>query len=112
MAFIQANILVLLHPFIPFFTEKVWRDFKFNNHFKKSLMYKDWNIVKQSNFKASYYKIDWLINAVTSIRSTKVDLNVSPGSFIDISTTELNSEKISIINDNLELFKIYINCYF
>ena len=37
--------------------------------------------------------------------STKVDLNVSPGSFIDISTKELNSNKIAIINDNLGIFK-------
>ena len=32
-------------------------------------------------------------------------MNVSPGSFIDISTNELNSSKISIINDNLDVFK-------
>ena len=50
-------------------------------------------------------KIDWLINLVSSIRSTKVGLNVSPGSFIEISTSELNSEKTSIINDNLSVFK-------
>ena len=42
---------------------------------------------------------------VTSIRSIKVDLNVSPGSFINISISELNSNKISIINDNLDVFK-------
>ena len=85
-AFIQANILILLHPFIPFFTEKVWQDFKFNNYFKKPLMFKDWDIKSQSSFNKSYNKIDWLIDLVTSIRSTKVDLNISPGSFIDIST--------------------------
>ena len=33
-SYIQANILILLHPFIPFFTEKVWQDFRFNNYFK------------------------------------------------------------------------------
>jgi valyl-tRNA synthetase len=104
-AFVQANILILLHPFIPFFTEKVWLDFKFNDYFKTSLMFKNWNILKRSSFKKSYNKIDWLINFVTSIRSTKVDLNISPGSFIEISTNELNSEKKSIINDNLSVFK-------
>ena len=105
LSFIQANILILLHPFIPFFTERVWQDFKFDNYFKTPLMFKDWNIKSQSTFNKSYYKIDWLIYLVTSIRSTKVDLNVSPGSFIDISTNELNSNKISIIDDNLSLFK-------
>ena len=37
-AFIQANILTILHPFIPFFTEKNWQDFKFSNSFKTPLM--------------------------------------------------------------------------
>ena len=104
-ALIQANILVLLHPFIPFFTEKVWQDFKFNNFYKKPLMLKDWNIKSQSNFNPSYNKIDWLIDLVTNIRSTKVDLNVSPGAFIAISTAELSSNKTNIINDNLIVFK-------
>ncbi len=104
-AFIQANILVLLHPFIPFFTEKVWKDFKYNNFFKTSLMFKDWNIEKQSNFDKSSKKISWLIKLVSNIRSAKVDLNVSPGSFIDISLEELSLEKSKIINENVELFK-------
>ncbi len=104
-AFIQANILILLHPFIPFFTEKVWQDFKFANYFKKPLMFKDWNLKSQSSFNNSYSKIDWLIDLVTNIRSTKVNLGVSPGSFIDVSTAELTSSKKSIINDNLNVFK-------
>ena len=104
-AFIQANILILLHPFIPFFTEKVWQDFKFINYFKTALMFKNWDVKSQSSFNKSYNKIDWLIDLVTSIRSTKVDLNISPGSFINISISELNSNKISIINDNLDVFK-------
>ena len=104
-AFIQANILILLHPFIPFLTESVWQDFKFSNYFKAPLMFKDWDVKFQSSFNKSYNKIDWLIDLVTSIRSTKVDLNISPGSFIDICTDELNFNKISIINDNLNVFK-------
>jgi len=104
-AFIQANILILLHPFIPFFTEKVWQDFKFINYFKTALMFKNWDIKSQPSFNKSYNKIDWLIDLVKNIRSIKVDLNISPGSFINISISELNSNKISVINDNLDVFK-------
>ena len=104
-AYIQSNILILLHPFIPFFTEKVWQDFNFGRHFKSPLMYKNWELKKQSNFNKSYKKIDWLIELVASIRSTKVDLNVSPGSFIDISTEELSPIKATILKDNLVVFK-------
>jgi len=105
LSFVQSNILILLHPFIPFFTEKVWQDLKFSNYFKKSLMLKSWDIKPKQTFNKSYSEIDWLIDLVSNIRSTKVDLNVSPGSFIDISTSELNSKKISLINDNLSVFK-------
>ena len=104
-AFIQANILILLHPFIPFFTERVWLDFKFNNYFKTSLMFKDWNIPKQSGFDKSHNKIEWLINLVSNIRSTKVNLEVSPGSFIDVSIEELSLVKKGIIYDNGSVFK-------
>ena len=68
-------------------------------------MFKSWDIKPKHSFKKSHSKIDWLIDLVTNIRSTKVDLNVSPGSFIDISTSELNSKKTSLINDNLSVFK-------
>jgi len=105
LSFVQSNILILLHPFIPFFTEKVWQDFKFSYYFKKSLMFKSWDIKAKQSFNKSYRKIDWLIDLVTNIRSTKVDLNVSPGSFINISTSELDPKKTTLINDNLGVFK-------
>jgi valyl-tRNA synthetase len=104
-AYIQANILILLHPFIPFFTEKVWQDFKFEAYFKKPLMFKDWNIKSQLRFNKSYTQIDWLIDLIANIRSTKVNLNISPGSFINVCTSELHSDKRHIIDDNLIVLK-------
>ena len=106
-SYIQSSILILLHPFIPFFTEKVWLDFDFGSYFKSPLMFKDWNLSTKltPSFNQSYKKIDWLIHLVTNIRSTKVDLDVSPGSFIDISINELNKNRRGIIEDNLNVFK-------
>jgi len=104
-SYIQSNILLLLHPFIPFITEKVWLDFKFNNYFKSPLMNKNWELKVQPAFSKSYKNIDWMIRNVSIIRSTKVDLDISPGSFVDISIDELSSSKRSIIKNNLNLFK-------
>ena len=104
-SFVQSNIMVLLHPFIPFFTEKVWQEFKFKNYFKSSLMLKNWDLKHHSQFKNSHGKIDWLIKIVTSIRSTKVDLSVPQGTFIDISVDELKSKKSKIIHDNSAVLK-------
>ena len=106
-SYIQYNILIMLHPFIPFFTEKIWLDLKLNTKLKTPLMQKSWDLTFRPgiNFKKSYDKIDWIRNLVSNIRSSKVDLDVSPGDFIDISIQELNKNKRDIINDNLIVLK-------
>ena len=68
-------------------------------------MFKDWNLKSQSSFNKSYIKIDWLIDLVSNIRSTKVNLGISPGSYIEVSINELSANKKNIINDNLDIFK-------
>ena len=105
--FIQSCILVMLHPFIPFFTEKLWLDLKLNTKLKTPLMYKNWVLPMKTkvNFKKSYEKIDWLIELITNIRSAKVDLDAPPGLLIDISTQDLSKYHKSIIASNLNLFK-------
>jgi valyl-tRNA synthetase len=106
-AYIQSNILIMLHPFIPFFTEKVWLDLKLHNSTKTSLMFKDWKLPFKlnENFNKSHGKIDWLIQLISNIRSSKVDLDISPGSFVDISVQDLKKDKKTIINNNLTVFK-------
>ena len=97
---------MMLHPFIPFFTEKMWSDLKLHSKLKTPLINKNWTLPTKTNlsFKTSYKKIDWLIQLVTNIRSTKVDLEVPPGSFIDISIEDLKKDKKDIINDNSSVF--------
>jgi len=106
-AYIQSCILVMLHPFIPFFTEKIWLDLKLDKSLKSPLMYKNWELLFKSNssFKKSYKKIDWLIELIGAIRSTKVELDVLPGSYIDISIEDLTNYKKEIIISNLSVFK-------
>jgi len=106
-SFIQSNIFIMLHPFIPFITEKLWLDLKLDKKLKSPLMYKNWDLPfkPDSSYKKSHAKIDWLIQLITSIRSTKVDLEVSPGAYIDISLESLAKDKINFINNNLSVFK-------
>ncbi len=106
-SYIQSYILVMLHPFIPFFTEHIWLNLKLDKHYKSPLMYKNWDLTYKPNlnFKRSYQKIDWLIKLITNIRSTKVDLDVPPGSFIDMSICDLSKNKQDIIFKNLNVFR-------
>ena len=106
-SFIQSNILIMLHPFIPFFTEKLWLDLRFDKFFKKPLMFKSWDLPfkPSSAYKESHQKIDWIIKVISSIRSTKVDLDIPPGSYVSVSLEELSKTKKRIIEDNITVFK-------
>jgi len=106
-SFIQSNILIMLHPFIPFFTENLWLKLKLNKILKTPLMFKNWDLpfVPSGTYKESHKKIDWIIQLVSNIRSTKVNLDIQPGEFIDISVSELNSSKKKIIKDNEDVLK-------
>ena len=55
--------------------------------------------------KKSYDEINNIINFITSIRSFKNELNISPGSFIEISTENTNKEYKSFLSSNENIMK-------
>ena len=74
-----ANILKILHPFIPFFTETLWKKNKFNHFFKSDLVLAEWPEFKgQKVFNKNQENVTKLIELISSIRSTKSELNITP----------------------------------
>jgi len=101
-SYIFKQILILMHPFIPFVTEKIWLKNKFNNSNKNFLMLTNWATDK-SKKDQNYKDVEKIINIISEIRSFKNELSVSPGSFIDISIRQINKKNQSFLNDN-EIF--------
>ena len=101
-----SNILKLLHPFIPFFTEHVWRNNKFNKEQKTDLISSNWPISKQINsHKKNSKEIECIIDIISAIRSTKVQLNVPPKEFCDIVFFEESKKIKKFITNNIEIIK-------
>ena len=103
-AYIFKQILILLHPFIPFVTEEIWLKNKFDNSNQDFLMFTNWPIgnVKKDT---STNQVEKIINIISELRSFKNELNVSPGSFIDISTEEIDDNEKSFFNKNENILK-------
>ena len=103
--FIFSNILLTLHPFIPFVTEELWNRLKFSELYKSPLINfyynKEIKLIKNDNIEL----INWLIKLVSLIRSTKVILQVSPGNFVDVSIDHLPKDKKSFLEKNFFIFK-------
>ena len=97
---VQMENLSLLHAFIPFVTEELWslsnlrkiqKTDLVNFNFKKDIKLKKTNGAKD---------IDFIINFITDLRSIKANLNIAPGSFVDLGINELPKKFQKIINSN------------
>jgi len=103
-AYIFKQILILLHPFIPFITEKIWLKNEFDNSGKNFLMLTNWpsgNFAKDS----STDQVEKIISIISELRSFKNELSVSPGSFIDISIEGINKNEQSFFLENEIILK-------
>ena len=93
-----------MHPFIPFVTEEIWLKNKLDKSGKNYLMLSNWTsgkINKDNDFK----NVEKLIKIISEIRSFKNEINVSPGSFIDISLDKINTKNLEFFKDNENLLK-------
>ena len=98
-SYIFKQILILMHPFTPFITEEIWLNNKFDNSKKNFLMLSNWSSKKlKKDF--NYDEVEKMINIISEIRSFKNELGVSPGSFIDISTSKINKKNESFLIRN------------
>jgi valyl-tRNA synthetase len=105
-SFMMANILKLLHPFIPFFTESVWSKNNYKKIFKTNLISAEWPEYKKNiKYNKNHADIKYLIEFISSIRSTKSELKVTPKLFSDVFFLEKKSKLKFLVKKHLTLFK-------
>ena len=102
----MSNILRLLHPFIPFFTESVWSKNKYKAIFKEDLISSSWPNYKNFNkFNKNQIDINNIIELISNIRSTKAELKITPKLFCDVSFSENSGKLKKLINNYFNLIK-------
>ena len=105
-SFMMANILKMLHPFIPFFTESVWAKNGYKKVFKTNLILSQWPEYQPiTKFNKNHDNINNLIEFISSIRSTKAELKITPKLYCDVFFMEKSSKLASLLKNNLTLAK-------
>ena len=105
-SFMMANILKMLHPFIPFFTESVWSKNKYEKIFKSSLINSYWPDYKNiKKFRNNHNDINNIIDLISNIRSTKAELKITPKLFCHIFFSKKSIKLKKLINNNINLIK-------
>ena len=103
-AYVFRQILIILHPFIPFVTEEIWLNNRFDNSGKDFLMLANWPSGELES-DSSNNQVKKIISIVSELRSFKNELSVSPGSFIDISIETVSKKEQSFFIDNEIILK-------
>ena len=103
-SYIFKEILILMHPFIPFVTEEIWLKNKLDNSKKDFLMLTNW-ISGSSKKDKDFKDVKKIINIISQIRSFKNELNISPGSFVDISLSKINANNKTFFKHNNAVLK-------
>jgi valyl-tRNA synthetase len=82
VAYVRDQILKVLHPFIPFITEELWRVAE-KDRKEPMLALASWPGL-QPHFMEAHEEVSWLIELVTAVRSVRIEMNVPASSLIPI----------------------------
>jgi valyl-tRNA synthetase len=74
------QIIVMLHPFMPFITEELWHSMASETGGRNyDLIVAKWPEPKAEIDADAKAEVDWLIRLISATRTAKVELNIAPG---------------------------------
>ncbi|WP_332302385.1 valine--tRNA ligase [Rhizobium sp. GR12] len=90
-AYVLDEIYKLLHPFMPFMTEELWAHTAGEGEERGDLLcHTDWP-TPEFRDDAAAAEINWLIDLVSGIRSTRAEMNVPPGAIASLVVVGANT---------------------
>ncbi|KQN80177.1 valine--tRNA ligase [Sphingomonas sp. Leaf67] len=86
------QILVMLHPFMPFITEELWHAL---GERSSDLIVARWPMADARAIDpAARAEVDWLIRLVSEIRAARTELNVPPGARLPLHVRDASGETV------------------
>jgi len=92
------QILVMLHPFMPFVTEELWANL--GDRANYPLITAKWPEPSAAVDAAAKAEVDWLIALIGNLRTAKNELGIAPGAKLDAYLPEPSAATRGIIERN------------
>ncbi len=97
------QILVLLHPFMPFITEELWHAMGSREN---DLIIAKWPMADARAIDpAASKEIDWLISVIGEVRAQRVELGIAPGAQLPAIVRSGSEDSRSLFVRNLDTLK-------
>ena len=94
------QILVMLHPFMPFVTEELWGAM---GERESELIVARWPAPEAVVDAEAKAEVEWLISFITSIRSARTELSVPPGVRMNCEIFGGRTDSVARLNRNIGL---------
>ncbi len=91
------QILVMLHPFMPFVTEELWHALGTRD---SELIVAAWPDPQATIDLAAKREVEWLIALVSALRTAKNELGIAPGARLEAFLPEPSAQTRAIIDAN------------
>ncbi len=92
-AWVLDQIILMLHPFMPFITEEL------NEHFAfvpgRPLITADWPVLEGLDAPEAKVEMDWVVRLITDIRAVRAEMNVPAGAQIPCLVQGANVETLA-----------------
>jgi valyl-tRNA synthetase len=90
------QLLVLLHPFMPFITEELWSKLVKRDH---DLIVAQWPMADARSIDPEAGReIDWLIRLVSEVRAARNELGVSPGTRMAVHIRDADAATLARVD--------------
>jgi len=90
------QILVMLHPLMPFITEELWNA----NERPYELIVAKWPVPEAQVDPYAKAELDWLVRLVSEIRSARTELNVPPSAKLNLFAADASDETAARLDRN------------
>ncbi|KPF93312.1 valine--tRNA ligase [Novosphingobium sp. AAP83] len=95
------QILVMLHPFMPFVTEELWHALSDPTHPREAeLIVAAWPAPDAAVDAAAKREVEWLIALVSALRTAKNELGIAPGARLEAYLPDPSAATRAIIDAN------------
>jgi len=92
MGWALDQILLMLHPFMPFVTEELWATLAADTGRDRQLVSAAWPDYGFAPEAAASDEMNWLVTLITEIRSVRSDMNVPAGAVIPLEIAGASAE--------------------
>ncbi|MEQ8328361.1 MAG: valine--tRNA ligase [Parvibaculum sp.] len=90
------QILLVLHPFMPFVTEELWqRTGEQGPKRETMLVTAQWPVMTGLGDPASDREMDWVIRFISEVRSVRAEMNVPAGAKIELLIKDASAESLA-----------------